>query len=86
MVTEAGVVASISEGVLRHVDISVQAHDSKGVVVAAHPGCAGNPISDEEQKVQCVQAAALIASEHPGLSVIPVWARLDGAVEVLLTP
>ena len=86
MVTEAGVVASISEGVRRHVDISVQAHDSKGVVVAAHPGCAGNPISDEEQKVQCVQAAALIASEHPGLSVIPVWARLDGAVEVLLTP
>ena len=83
MVTEAGAVADINQGVRRHVEISVQAHASKGIVVAAHADCAGNPIPDEEQKEQCREAARLLQSDWPELEVIPVWVPMDGHVKIL---
>ena len=83
MVTEAGAVANINEGVRRHVEISVQAHSSKGIVVAAHADCAGNPISDDEQKEQCREAARILKSDWPEMEVISIWEPLDGHLEIL---
>jgi carbonic anhydrase len=83
MVTEAGAVANMNEGVFRHVEISVQAHSSQGIVVAAHSECAGNPVSDEEQKEQCRAAAELLKGEWPDLEVIPVWVPLGEDLEIL---
>ncbi len=83
MVTEAGAVANINQGVRMHVKISAEAHSSKGLVVAAHSECAGNPVDDEVQKHQCVQAAELLKADWPELEVVPIWVPLDGEIELL---
>lgn len=83
MITEAGAVADINDGVRLHVRISVEAHGSRGIVVAAHSDCAGNPISDQEQQSQCLAAARLLQSDWPELEVIPVWVPVGGDLEIL---
>lgn len=83
MITEAGAVADINDGVRLHVRISVEAHGSRGIVVAAHSDCAGNIIPDQEQKNQCLAAALLLQSDWPEMEVIPVWVPVGGEVEIL---
>ena len=83
MVTEAGPVADINASVLRDVSISVVAHDSCGIVVAAHSDCAGNPVADEMQQTQCLAAVDLLRKEYAQLEVVPVWVNAAGEVAVL---
>ncbi len=83
MVTEAGPVADINASVLRDVSISVAAHGSCGIVVAAHAHCAGNPVADEVQQAQCLAAMDLLRKEYPQLEVVPVWVNAAGEVAIL---
>ena len=83
MVTEAGAVADVHANLLRQVGISLDAHQSRGVGVAAHEGCAGNPVSGERQRVQCLEAAEKVAYAYPKIRIIPVWVSLDGSVETI---
>ncbi|MBT3339809.1 MAG: hypothetical protein HOM34_00535 [Planctomycetes bacterium] len=98
-VTEAGPVASLAgradspgsgadidevfESIRRRVAVSVEAHGSKSIVVAAHEGCAGNPVDDETQKSQCRASATALATAFPNCEVIPVWVLLNGQIELL---
>ena len=57
MITGAGPVKIFSnkktknlESIISCIDISLKNHKSKGIAIVAHYDCAGNPISDEEQK------------------------------------
>lgn len=59
-ITEAGIVGLLAENDVdqdflksvrfKIVDVSIGKHKSKGIVVHGHQECAGNPVSDEQQK------------------------------------
>jgi len=83
MVTNAGAAAGLNEQILANVKVSVEAHQSAGIVVAAHEDCAGNPISDAAQKSQCIETANALAQHWPDLQVIPLWVSTDQSVEEL---
>ena len=83
MVTTAGAVANFHSDLIRQVGISLDAHQSRGLVVAAHEGCVGNPVSEERQRVQCLELAEKVAYAYPKIRIIPVWVSLDGRVETI---
>lgn len=83
MVTAAGAVADINDNLLHQVGISLKAHQSRGVVVAAHQGCAGNPVDEVSHRSQCLAAAEKVRLIYPDVEVVAVWVCLDSSTEVL---
>jgi len=81
MITEAGPVCLLgsdleSEGsfsILRRVEVSVRAHGSKAIAVVAHGDCAGNPVSENEQREQLQRSVALLRERYPSSEVIGLW-------------
>ena len=68
-----GVVTPTGEGLLDSLGVSVQAHQTAQVAIAAHADCAGNPISDERQKTQLRNAAVVVSERYPALEVITLF-------------
>jgi len=87
-ITEAGPVQLLDDdsdteavlSVLRRVDVSVNVHESKGLAVAAHHDCAGNPVSEETQKEQLNQWIQFLVKQYPDLPVIGIWIDRDWKV------
>jgi hypothetical protein len=90
-VTEAGIVMFLAEAAdghremipevvstLRSVNISVDAHQSKGLAVVAHSGCARNSVEDEVQQAQLQKALGFLKSHYPSLEVIALWVDISG--------
>ena len=77
-ITEAGLVGVLShdpsgeflDGLKTKIDISINKHHSKGILVYGHAECAGNPVDDEAHKSDVRTSVKLIQS-FVG-SVIPV--------------
>ncbi len=80
LVTEPGPVRALSGGdedtarsIEKRVEISLGAHGSAGVVVAAHHDCAGNPAGKDEQLVQLRAAVRRLSSRFPDAAVRGLW-------------
>lgn len=81
MVTEAGPVgvlstnpeSAISKSILERVGLSLRAHGSRSIAVAAHHDCAGNPIAEAEQRTQLDACVRLLAERYPNVDVIGLW-------------
>ena len=81
VVTEAGPVAVLAlrpesgdaKSIFRRVEISIQAHLSKGIAIVAHHDCAGNPIPDSEQRQQLQTCLELLSKRYPQLEVVGLW-------------
>lgn len=90
-ITTAGTVRHLAEEtshtpiLLANLDISLQAHGSRRIAIAAHHDCAGNPVSDKTQKQQLVTAVARISDLHPEAEVIALWLDQNWIVERLRT-
>lgn len=67
--------ADYVDNMMEDIQVSLKAHNSKGVVIAGHESCAGYPIPDDQKKREVVHAAGLIRSSAPGVEVIPVFVR-----------
>lgn len=85
-VTEAGLVGLISkenidESLLSSLkfkiaDVSLGKHHAQGIVVHGHAECAGNPVSDEQQKQDILKSAQVIRSiVSAGIPIIPVFVK-----------
>lgn len=61
------------DSILRRVDLSIRAHRSSGIVVAAHYGCAANPCDEETQRAQVERSVELLRSRYPDCEVVGVW-------------
>lgn len=79
-ITEAGAVRFFEQpnspemaSILERLEISINAHQSRAVAVAAHYDCAGNPVAEEEQKRQVRIAAEFLANRYPHLDVLGLW-------------
>ena len=72
--------AALAESVLKRVDISVRKHGSRGIAVAGHHDCAGNPSPKQEQLRQLEAAVRLLRSRFPEAEVLGLWVDPDWRV------
>jgi len=70
-ITEAGLVGKLTEGspdqglidsIKNKLDISLEKHHSKGIVVHGHQECAGNPVEDEKHRDDIRKSVQIIKS------------------------
>jgi hypothetical protein len=88
VITEAGpvgVLASEPESVraqemYRKIDISINAHKSRGLAIVAHHDCAGNPKSRDEQLTELHRSAEVLRERFPGMVVVALWVGDDWTV------
>ena len=81
MITEASPILYLSEqtnqkladSIFDRVNISVDKHKSKGIVITGHYDCAGNPALEEEQKTQIRKSKAILQYRYPQLPVYGLW-------------
>jgi hypothetical protein len=89
MITEPGPEKMLSQGtpgqvesIKSRVEISVNAHGSQTILVAAHHDCAGNPVSKEEHLRQVRACLKVVKSWGlPVRDIIGVWINDSWAVE-----
>jgi hypothetical protein len=75
--------ASAIEVMRQNVGVSVQAHKSQLIAVAAHHECAGNPVSDDEHKAQVRAACEVIAKWGFPARIVGLWVNEWWQVEVV---
>jgi hypothetical protein len=72
------------ESIKSRVLISVNAHGSETVLIAAHDDCAGNPVSKEEHIEQVKDCVKILRSwKLPVKTIIGVWINENWAVEIV---
>lgn len=85
-ITEVGLVGALSRNPSKEflaqlkakIDISINKHHSKGIVVYGHQDCAGNPVDDEVHKKDTLKAADVIRSMvSEDISVAPVFIKRE---------
>lgn len=74
---------AVIDAIRQNVDVSVSAHQSRLVAIAAHYQCAGNPVSDDEHKAQVRAACQVIAQWGFPVRVIGLWVNEWWQVELL---
>lgn len=75
--------ASAIEVMRQNVGVSVQAHQSQLIAVAAHHECAGNPVSDDEHKAQVRAACEVIAKWGFPARIVGLWVNEWWQIEVV---
>ncbi len=79
MITEPGPERLLAEGapevvgMLAKARISVQAHGSKVLAIAAHDDCAGNPVSPEAHQAQVRRAKQVLRTWGLSVQVVGLW-------------
>ena len=80
VVTEPGPIKALAEqapaltdNIKRRVEISVQKHGSRTVVLVAHGDCAGNPVSKDESLRQLKDGVDVIRSWGFPVTVVGLW-------------
>ena len=63
------------------VEISVNAHKSKLIVISGHHDCAGNPVSKEEHISQISKDVEVVNSWNLGINVVGVWVNDNWQIE-----
>jgi hypothetical protein len=75
-----GSTSSELDSIYRRIDISVGPHGSRGIALVGHHDCAGNPISEAEQRVQTAEGVKALAERYPLVEVIGLWVDSDWVV------
>lgn len=60
-------------GLITKLSISIEKHNSNAIAVVAHHDCAGNPVSDDEQRSHIKQSVTFLKSLYPNLEIIGLW-------------
>lgn len=84
-ITEPGIDGIIShrqdlDSIMKKAEISINAHQSKLIVISGHYDCAGNPVSDEEHIAQIKEGVLIIKSWGYDVPVVGVWVGADWIV------
>ena len=64
---------TLVDSILNRVNISVNKHGSKRIIISAHYDCAGNPCGEKDQKVQTIQSVEYLNKQYPALDIIGLW-------------
>lgn len=71
------------EAIKQKVLVSLTAHHSQIIIIAAHYDCAGNPVSEDEHKRQVWQSTEILASWGHNVRVIGLWVNSQWQIEVV---
>ncbi|HSG32379.1 MAG TPA: carbonic anhydrase [Thermodesulfobacteriota bacterium] len=71
---------ALLDSISTRLKISLGNHESIGIAVAGHHGCAGNPTPKDEQTQHTLNAVKFLKSKYPGVEIIGLW--VDGNWEV----
>ena len=90
-ITEAGIVRFLSAephsrqttAALSSIRISLDKHGSRGIAVAAHHDCAGNPCSDVAQQEQLHRAVAFLKKRFATCKIVGLWIGNDWEAKVV---
>ena len=87
-ITEPGVDKKIAAGldlgsIKTKVDISVNAHKSKLIVVSGHYDCAANPVSDDEHIALIKKGVEALSSWNLDVKLVGVWVDKDWNVQIV---
>lgn len=69
--------AETARSIYQRVEISLNAHHSKGLAIVAHTDCAGNPVTNDYQQAELATAVKLLTGRYPGVAVIGLWVGED---------
>ena len=91
MITEPGPDKMLTQGTPAQVEsiksrvlVSVNAHGSEIILVAAHHDCAGNPVSKEEHLKQVKECVKILQSwKLPVKNIIGAWINDNWTVEIV---
>ena len=91
-ITGAGIVRLLSDEtdapeiatVLSNIRVSLEKHGSRGIAVAAHHDCAGNPRNEQSQKEQLARAVGFLEEQFPGCRIVGMWVGMDGVAETVV--
>lgn len=87
-ITEAGLVGFLSqenidqnllESIKQKIQISLEKHHSKGIVVHGHQECAGNPVDDEKHKEDIRRSVEVIKSFVNSVPVYGIFIKSPSA-------
>ncbi len=68
------------DSIAARIRISVEHHNSVGIAVAGHDGCAGNPVPKAEQDDHTRRAVSKLRGLFPGLEIIGLWVSAEGEI------
>lgn len=86
-ITDAGIAGIIAnnppqdfvEHLKKEILISVDKHNSRGILVSGHQDCAGNPVSDDEHKEHIKKSAEFISTLIDNkIPVVSIFVVQDG--------
>ena len=91
MITEPGPDQMLTQGspaqvksIKSRVLISVNAHGSQTILIAAHHDCAGNPVSKEEHVKQVKECVKILQSwKLPVKNIIGAWINDNWILEII---
>ena len=66
--------------ILKKLEISMKEHGSVGIAVVGHFGCAGNPVSEEQQLAQIIGAIRILREKYNDIEIIGLWVGADWKV------
>ncbi|MHC4873375.1 MAG: carbonic anhydrase [Planctomycetota bacterium] len=74
-ITEPGIVSSgeVLDAILSKIEISMSVHKSKTITVAAHHDCAGNSLTETEQKAQLKTAKEFLQKRYESIEIHTLW-------------
>lgn len=93
LVTQPGADAALSEcpldvcsAIRDKLDVSVNAHASRAVVIAGHDDCAANPVSPAVHRRQILDAVRQVEAWALDLTVVGIWIDRNGDVTTVEPP
>lgn len=92
MITEPGPIKALAENadqraldsIKRRILVSVQKHHSRHIAVVGHHDCAGNPVSETEQRRQIGAALAVLAGWELSAELLGLWLGEGWQVEEVI--
>ncbi|MEE9542513.1 MAG: carbonic anhydrase [Thermodesulfobacteriota bacterium] len=91
-VTEAGPSLTLSEGkdsasiqtILKRLKISIESHNSVGVAIAGHYGCAGNPASQADKIIHIQKATQFVRQHYKNIEIIGLYVDKEWKVHEVI--
>ena len=61
------------DSIIGKIEISINKHGSKLIVISGHHDCVGNPCNEEIQRKQIKKAIKYLENNYPEIAIIGLW-------------
>ena len=73
---------TLLQSIFSRIEISINKHGSKLIAISGHYDCAGNPISEENQRKQIRASIRYLKNKYPETTVIGLWINQDWTINL----